>query len=245
MDCEELISLLSRAADGDDNLQKAVVGFAGYGFFFADPFKSDEIFVTVYESSKFAGAGANRGVAEKILQLEHIRSLGDLGPLEDKNDCLFAGSLKTLIPTLEFGGYEILFWVWMFIKTPDGKQFPATFYYGATGTALGGWMSYQDDDGKNVFPDDVNTIINFSPFDFSSEELEEFIEALELALRKVPVSDFYGVYHHDLGNDLMGVMSGIPFAIELGYEYDEVDIEIWLDAVEFYKDKFDEVYGDF
>ena len=245
MNSEELIILLSKAADGEDDLQKAIVGFTGYGFFFADPFKSNVPFVTVYESSKFAGAGANRGIAEKILQLEHIKSLDDLGPSDDKEDCLYAGSLKTLIPALEFGGDEILFSVWMFVKTPNGKQFPATFYYGPTGTSLGGWVSYQDDSGDNIFPDDFNVIINFSPFDFSGEELEKFIEALECALRKVPVSDFYGVYHHDLGNDLMGVISGIPFAIELGYEYDETDIEIWLDAVEFYKDKFDEVYGNF
>ncbi len=245
MNCEELISLLSKVADGEDDLQKAVVGFAGYGFFFADPFRSNEPFVTVYESSKVTGAGAHRGFTEKILQLEYIKSLDDIGPSDDKDDCLFAGSLKTLVPTLEFGGDEILFRVWMFVKTPDGKQFPATFYYGATSTALGGWSSYQDDNGDNIFPDDFNTIINFTPFDFSSEELEEFIEAFELALRKAPVSDFYGVYQHDLGNDLMGVMSGIPFSIVLGYEYDEVDIEIWLDAVEFYKDKFDEIYGNF
>lgn len=120
----------------------------------------------------------------------------------------------------------------MFVRTPDGKQFPATFYYGPSGTSLGGWMSYKDSKGDYFFPEDFASIINFSPFDFSKDEREGLIEALECALRKVPVSDFFGVYQHDGGNALMGVKSGIPFSIELGYEFDETDIEIWLDAVE-------------
>ena len=54
-------------------------------------------------------------------------------------------------------------------------------------------------------------IVNFSPFNFSKVELEEFIEALTLALVKVPISDFEGVYEHDLGRKLMGLKSGRPF----------------------------------
>ncbi len=40
----------------------------------------------------------------------------------------------------------------------------------------------------------------------------------------------------------MGVKIGVPFIIELGYEYDDTDIQFYLEEVEFYKDKFDEVY---
>jgi len=232
MSNQELLDLLSCAARGKDNLEQGAVGFYGYSFVFKDPKKSNESYVITVWSSKFAGAGAYRGITEQILQLEHFKSLDDIGPSDDKDDCLFAGSLKTLIPTLEFGGDEVLFSVWMFVKTPDGKQFPATFYYGPSGTSLGCWRSYQDDNGHNIFPDDFISIINFSPFDFSGEELDEFIQALECALRKVPVSDFYGVYQHDLGNSIMGVRGGRPFAIELGYEYDEKDIEICLDSVD-------------
>lgn len=36
-----------------------------------------------------------------------------------------------------------------------------------------------------------------------------------------PVSDFYGVYQHDLGHALMGVKSGIPFSIDLEDDYDD------------------------
>ena len=55
--------------------------------------------------------------------------------------------------------------------------------------------------------------------------------------------DFFGVYQHDGGNTLMGVKSGMPFSIELGYEYDETDIEIWLDKRKREKKRIEENYG--
>ncbi len=88
--------------------------------------------------------------------------------------------MKTVLPTLEFGGDESLFDVWMFVRTPEGKQFPATFYYGPSGTSLGGWHSENYD---KVFPKNFAQIINASPFDFSKDEKESLIEALELALK--------------------------------------------------------------
>ena len=230
---EELLKLVSAASSGYDSLQRATVGFYGYGFFFADPFKSVEPFITVNESSKFADFGSYRGVTEQLLSLEQIKTLDDLGPNDDKEDFLIAGALKTLAPTLELGGHEILFWIWVFVKTREGKFLPITLYYGPPGTSLGGWH-FED---YKVFPKDFSDLINASPFDFSIGEREDLIEALESALRKVPISDFYGVYQHDGGNTLMGVQSGIPFAIDLDDNYDEIDIEIWLDAVEYYKGK--------
>jgi len=232
LNVQELLKLISNAANGKDDLKQAAVGFHGYGFVFKDFKNSRESYVVTYHSGKFTEVGSYRGFAEQILQSERIKSLDDFGPKNDKGDYLFAGSLKTLLPTLEFGGYESLFDVWMFVKTPECKQFPATFYYGPSGTSLGGWMSYKDSKGDYYFSGEFASIINFSPFDFSKVGRESLIEALECALRKVPASDFYGVYQHDGGNALMGVKSGKPFSIELGYEYDEIDIEIWLDAVE-------------
>jgi hypothetical protein len=194
-----------------------------------------------WQSSKICNLGAYRDLL-KIWSSRHdkMQNLDELVLYDEKYDCLYGGALKTLLPTLEFGGYENLFDVWMFVRTPDGKQFPATFYFGASGTALGGWHSEKYD---KIFPKSFASIINFSPFDFSKDERESLIEALECALRKVPVSDFYGVYQHDGGNALMGVKAGVPFIIELGYEYDKTDIDFYLEEVEYFKDKFDDVYN--
>jgi len=41
--------------------------------------------------------------------------------------------------------------------------------------------------------------------------LQEFIEALELSLDKVPISDFEGVCEHDLGRKQVGIKSGKTF----------------------------------
>lgn len=68
--------------------------------------------------------------------------------------------------------------------------------------------------------------------------MESLVDALENALMRVPTSDFYGIYRHDLGNTLMGVQTGIPFVIELGYEFDNNDIEYYLGLVSHYKDKY-------
>ncbi len=83
--------------------------------------------------------------------------------------------------------------VWLLVKTPDEKIFPATF----------------------------TSIINCSPFDFSRDELDALIEALECTLSQVPATDFYGVYQSDDGAFLMGLKSGVPFIVNLGYSYDD------------------------
>lgn len=141
---------------------------------------------------------------------------------DDKEDLLYAGSLKTLLPTLQFGGDELLFKVWVLIKTPSDKIFPAKFYYGPSGTSLAGWRSWRY---NKVFQSDFRSIINFSPFDFSKEELEALIDAFECSLRQVPVTDFYGIYHHDEGQFLMGLKNTKPFIVDLSHSYDDFDIE--------------------
>ena len=140
----------------------------------------------------------------------------------------FGGALRTLIPDMEFGGYESLYHIWMFVKTPKGQMFPATFYYGQSGTSIGGWSRdyrvflFAE---ERTFPQEFESIVNFTPFDFSKMELEEFIEALELALDNVPISDFEGIYEHDLGKELMGIRSGKIFVKTLKEERKE--IETW------------------
>lgn len=240
MGIKDLLDLAVRVAGGKDDLEKAAIGFYGYGFLFRDIKNSNDSYVTIHHSAKVCEMGAYRYLLKRWFSMhDRIHDLDDLLLYDEKYDCLYGGSLKTLLPTLKFGGDETLFSVWMFVRTPDGKQFPATFYFGPSGTSLGGWRLEKY---ESVFPKGFLSITNYSPFDLSKDEREDLIEALECALKKVPMSDFYGVYHHDLGNALMGVRVGVPFIIELGYDYDEADIMFYLKEVEYFKDKFEEVY---
>ena len=95
-------------------------------------------------------------------------------------DLFFAGSLKTLLPRLRFGRDEI-FLVWVLIKTPENKSFPAKFYFGPSGTSWAGWtlQGY-----LKVFPSDFRSVINYSPFDLSDDELNSLVEAFELVFQK-------------------------------------------------------------
>ncbi|HEC38964.1 hypothetical protein LCGC14_1647800 [marine sediment metagenome] len=236
MSFNELLTLVSDTANGQDNLDKAAIGFSNYGFVFKDEKKTKESYVITSYSSKFADVGSYHGITEKALKLDEINILDELVRYDEKYDCLFAGSLKTLLPSLEFGGDEILFYVWVFVKTPEGKQFPMTFYFGPSGTSLGGLGMKEY---KDYFPKVFTQIINWSPFDFSKDGIEGLIEALEYALKKTPVSDFYAVYKHDFGNALMDVREGNPFIKEIGREYDETDIKFYLEEVEYSKERFD------
>ena len=166
-------------------------------------------------SSKFSAAGSYRYLLEdwkKMRRKDDILNSFELQTEKIKEDLLLAGSLKTLVPSIRFGGDELLFNVWMLVKTPDEKCFPTLFYYGASGTSLGGWRAdlmnpFSD---EKVFPEELESIINFSPFDFYNEELNHFLDALEFALKKVPISDFRGVYKHDMGESYMKVDKGKP-----------------------------------
>jgi hypothetical protein len=226
----DLIKLVSEAADGQDNFKQGVVGFNGYGFVFKKlDYISQDSFVIGDGSSKLCSIGAFKDIYKKSVEIQNsLKSPKDLLNYNPKNDLYFGGALRTLVPDMEFGGYEQLFHVWMFVKTPQGQMFPATFYYGQSGTSIGGWSPdyrvflFAE---ERTFPQEFELIVNFSPFNFSAVELEEFIEALELALDKVPVSDFEGVYEHDLGRESMGLRSGKPFVKYLKKEQKE--IETW------------------
>ena len=157
-----------------------------------------------------------------------IKNLDELLRYNRENDLILLGSLKTLVPELEFGGDEIFFNVWLFIITPDNEKFPATFYYGPSGMALGGWES-KDYQNKSIFPLEFRVNINSSIFDIKGDKKEDLIEAFESALKKVPISDFFGIYKHDLGYALMMVKTGTPFMIELGWSYDKEKVKNLLE----------------
>ena len=230
MKIERLLKLVSEAANGKDNFKEGAIGFNGYGFVFRDyDYKSKDSFIIGDGSSKLCSIGAFKNIYKKSIEHQGpLKSPKDLLNYDPKNDLYFGGALKTLIPKLGFGGYKQLFHVWMFVKTPQGKIFPATFYYGQSGTSLGGWSPdyrvflFAE---ERTFPQEFESVVNFTPFNFSAVELEEFIEALELALDKVPISDFEGVYEHDLGRESMGLKSGKPFVKYL--EKKQKEIETW------------------
>ena len=209
-----LIKLISETAEGKDNFEEGAVGANGYGFVFRDyDHESKDSFISAYGSSKLCSIGAFKDVYNKFLM--NIDKLKDVKVLLNHNpklDLYFGGALKTLIPKLKFGGNETLFDVWVFVKTPKDQLFPGTFYYGQSGTSIGGWTpAYTLFAKKRVFLRQFESIINFNPFNFSKIELREFLEAFVISLGKVPISDFEGIYTHDLGSYLMGIKSGKPF----------------------------------
>lgn len=226
-----LPKLLEDAGEDKVNYEENVIHFQGYSFLFRNPYiKPRDSYVNVKFSSKLSSAGVWRKVIKESMEnLDKIRSLDELNLEDTKLDFLFGGSLKTLLPTLKFGGYENLFDVWIFAKTPEGYIFPATFYYGQSGTSVGGWRIYR---AKEVFPAEFNSIINFSPFNFSPDELDAFIEALELSLKMVPVADYYGIFQGDNGYTLMGVKDNRPYLMELGDSYDKNKINKYIEAAE-------------
>ena len=82
---------------------------------------------------------------------------------------------------------------------------------------MGGWLP----EDYETFPKKYRDEFNFSPFDLEKDGLTGLIEAHAFALKKVPVSDYCGIFHHDLGNTLMFVLDGSPFIYELGYDPEE------------------------
>ncbi len=213
MEIDQIIKLAKQAAKGKDNFKEGAVGSNGYGFVFKDlDSNSNNPYIFDVDSQKLCGAGAYRVFTERLFNHDKFREFSDLLRYDPNLDLLFAGSVKTLAPTLQFGGCERLFDIWMFVVTPENQMFPATFYWRQSGISIGGWTSYGISSflKKRVFPEDFSKLINFSPFEFNEEEQNLFLDALEFALKKVPVSDFWGIYVGDY-NAYMGVRNGKPF----------------------------------
>ena len=180
-------------------------------------------FTHVKFSSKVTPAGFWRKIIKYSMEhLQEIKSINDINLEDTEYDFCYGAFLKTLLHTLKFGGDRSLFDVWMFVKTPEGYIFPATFYYGPSGTSVGGWDLQ---DAKEVFPPNFYSIINFSPFSFSHDELVEFVEILELSLKMVPMTDYYGVSLGDHGYTIMGVKNGEPYLKDLGWVYIEIKVD--------------------
>lgn len=215
-----LLRLLGGSIEDKIFYEESVIHFQNYSFLFRDPYiNPHDSYIHVKFSSKFSSAGIWRKIIrDSIGNLDKIKSLDELNLEDTIQDFLYGGSLKTLLPNLKFGGHETLFEVWVFIRTPEGYMFPATFYYGQSGTSLAGWRVHEL---KEIFLPEFCSLVNFSPFNFKSDELDAFIEALELSLRMVPVSDYFGVYEGGKGNSLMGVKDNRPYMINLGRSYDK------------------------
>jgi len=238
MDIEKLIFLLSRASEGLDDFEKGTVGSKGFGFIFKD-LNSDLTYVTFKRSSKVFGAGSHRDLVDnfrKIKRIRKIKSIDELYTINPDYDLIQAGSVKTLVPTMKFGGIEELFDVWMFVKTEDNKTFPARLYYRQSGLAIGGWYFKVDksipiyympeEKWKKKIPKEFLKIISCSPFNLSKNEINMFLEALKFALKKIPISDFWCVFNHELRYKLMGIEKGNPFIMGIGrfnrdYEYEK------------------------
>ncbi len=223
-----LIKLVSEASNGQDKFKEGTIGFNGYGFVFREfDYNSKDSFVIGDGSSKLCSIGAFRDLYERSLErLDSLEDLAEIVEYDRDSDLYFGGAIKTLVPDVEFGGYEDLYCVWMFVKTPQGKMFPTTFYHGKSGASVGAWSPdyraflFAE---ERTLPQDFESIVNFSPFNFTKIELEEFIEALKLALNKVPISDFEGVYEDDFGKELMRIKSSEPFVEPLEVEHEKIN----------------------
>lgn len=220
MEFENILNLAERAVRGFDNFKNGSVGYKGYGFVLRDL-----SFPLLRKMCNFGSMG------KFALDLENTHLSGRSSQDYDVfRDILLVGSIKTLIPSLELGGVEILFNAWMFVATADGKAFPARLYYGPTRLAIGGWKMGRHDwfDVDSQIPEELDRIINCDPFTLSSIVKREFVESLEHAIKKVPPSDFFAIFEHDLGYRLMGISNGNPISIELGETPTLLDVKSYI-----------------
>jgi len=226
---KRLFNLVSRAAKGEDNFKEGAVGFNGYGFVFRDfDYKSKNSFVDDTGSSKLCSFGAYKNLYKRF-QAEpgKVKFSNKLLNYDSRLDLFFGGALSHLIPKLKFGGNEFFFDVWVFVLTPKKQVFPVTFYYRQSGPSIGGWSpDYYLFNRKKKFTLDSEPIVLFSPFNFSEAELEDFLRAFECSLRKVPISDYEGVFYHGFGATLMGIRAGEPFLEDYGSR-EKKKIETW------------------
>jgi len=215
----KILQLAEDSAKGTDNIKEGAIGSNGYGFVFRD----EEIMskhLQIGGSSKFYELGSMRRFGREYQKTGKFKIPNNSYENATEFDMVLAGAIKTLIPTLKTGGDEELFSAWVFVITPEGLKFPINLYYGVTRLALGGWdymkskkmfQNISDFPEIHDFPQKLKKIVNTNPFELSLLEKEDLAEALELALRKVPLTDFHGFYAFDHGIRIMGVREKEPF----------------------------------
>ncbi len=241
MKISELIKLLSKAAEGKDSIAEGAVGSNFFGFVFRDV-----VFVEDLLDLGYLSQFCNVGTMPMFL---HNFS-GDPDAFFKYSDLSFdiscIGSLKTLVPTIKFCMDDLLFEVWMLVRTPKGEVFPASFYYGKSRLAIGGWNINTIElfhKIKFYLPKELNEFTTVNPFDFTVEERDHLASSLELALQKVKPSDFEVTFRDEYGDIFLAIQEGIPVFKRINDE-DYWPIEIIDQGSWRYLDLFEELIKD-
>jgi len=197
----ELKSLLQQQYDDEYYIDQGLIQINGFTFIFRDYIDVPKDLMVAYSHSiceigsarqKTSGRGFTQFYSDEDIRL--------------------IGSLKTLVPNLDIGGEDEIFTAWLFVKTPDGKEFPIDFYYSKTSLKIAGWSVFPDKEiTEDHFPESFQEFINFSPHNFTSDALEIMCDTLENGLKQIPVSEFSGKYTNDYGSWKVGIKNGRSF----------------------------------
>ena len=206
------------------------LGYNGYGFLVVDIGVANEEYFTSDWSSKLCSFEVSKYNDNEIIDPD-LEIIFHSRP----HFLYFLGSLKTILPSLQIGGDESLFSVWVFGITPSLESFPFTIYYGPSGLSIGAWTN---EAYLKTFPSDFLHYINSSPFKWSENKLNGLISAFKSIIGGINFDrNFYGVFQHDGGFDLMGIRNGQAFSAAMGYSYDEIDVELYLGDIDWYLQK--------
>lgn len=218
----EIKNLLTSTIKGASHLDKNALEYNDYLFIFKSWRELPPEICKAY-SHKVSNIGLMRNFNE-VIKKKKMDPISLIMKLEKQNLRL-AGSLKTILPHMVFGGEEVLFDIWMLVRTPENQIFPANLYYGVSQFCVGGWSSYllprskeiDKNNGKNyqpskmLFPSEFMELINFSPYNFNEGQLESFVEAIELGLNRIPPSDFQCKLKFSGTSFIFGLQSGKPY----------------------------------
>ncbi|MFX1313884.1 MAG: hypothetical protein ACFFHD_14940, partial [Promethearchaeota archaeon] len=140
MNIIDLLDLGREASNGKDYIVKGVVGFAKFGFVFISIENLLNI-VNLHHTTGFYHISSVREYLSAYGQ-DKIRKFKDFLDYKYKKteDLYYVGALKTLVPSLEFGGDELLSEVGLIVNTPQGKLFTAMLYWGKSGLTIGVWQ---------------------------------------------------------------------------------------------------------
>ncbi len=201
---QKIASLVASAANGVDNIQEGAVGSNGYGFLFIDK----EVLLKVLPNGiKYCGGGRIYplgSMKDFAIDLETHEKVDLNYYFSDEEghhqDIELISRLKTVAPDMRFTDpreVDSMFSIFVFVRSPEGKMFPARLYYGPTRLALGRWDFKRIDNSKPAM--EFEELVNFYPSKLLIEEKRELVIALELALMKLHKSEFMGILCHDFG----------------------------------------------